>query len=222
MRIVLLSLFVPLTVALLPARLHALELTERDNGRSVTLLLTRTLSLTLPGNPTTGFTWEPASLDRGILAMEPEPSFVPDSSLIGAGGKFIFSFVPRKPGTTSLKLVYHRPWEKDVKPLRVFELTVTVAAGKGISHAVYRSASGELLSASFDLERNEVTVILPGGRVVTLPAAVSASGARYSNGTETFWEHQGAGRFFKGDELLFEGEALDNQEEQGGKCGDGK
>lgn len=213
MRIFLLSLFVPLTVALLPARLHALELTERDNGKSVTLLLTQVLSLTLPGNPTTGFTWEPASLDRGILAMEPEPFFVPDSLLVGAGGIFTFRFVPLKSGTTSLRLVYHRPWEKNVKPLRVFELTVTVAAaGKGVNHAVYRSASGELMSASFDLERNLVTVSLPCGRVVTLPAAVSASGARYSNGAETFWEHQGTGRFFQGEKLLFEGALLPEEE----------
>lgn len=37
-------------------------------------------------------------------------------------------------------------------------------------------------------------VHLPTGRVVRLPRALSASGARYSDGHVTFWEHQGTVR----------------------------
>ncbi len=215
MPILLKSLCLTLLAALLPAQLHALTLGVPDNGTSVTLPLTQTLALTLSGNPTTGFTWELESPDQGVLAMEPRPSFVADSDLMGAGGIFTFRFVPRRAGTTSLRLVYHRPWEKGVKPLRVFELTVTVPApAKGVNHAVYRSTTGELMSASFDLDLDRVTVTLPDGLVVTLPAAVSASGARYSNGSETFWEHQGSGRFFQGEKLIFEGALLPEEEKE--------
>ncbi len=213
------TILVILVAALLPTSLQALELTARDNGKSVTLPLSHPLSVTLPGNPTTGYTWEPTALDRGILAVEPGPSFVPDSSLAGAGGTFTFRLVPRKSGKTALKLVYHRPWEKDVQPLRAFEVTITVApAGEGENHAVYRSSTGEYLSAVFDLNRNVVTVSLPDGRSVTLPVAVSASGARYGNGSETFWEHQGTGRFFQGEKLVFEGTILNNEEDQTDSC----
>ncbi len=219
MRILVLSLCVTMLAALLPAPLHALDLTERDNGKSITLSLGQPLSITLPGNPTTGYTWEPAALDRGMMAMEPGPSFVPDSALAGAGGTFTFRLVPRQSGKTSLRLVYHRPWEKDVQPLRAFEVIITVAAaGKGENHAVYRSSAGEYLSAVFDLNRNVVTVSLPDGRSVTLPVAVSASGARYGNGTETFWEHQGTGRFFRGEKLVFEGMILNSEEDQTDSC----
>lgn len=81
-------------------------------------------------------------------------------------------------------------------------------AGIKIKGATYRSAAGELLKATFDLGRNLVRLRLPDGRRVTLPAATSASGARYSNGSRTFWEHQGVGRYFEGETPVFQGEIL--------------
>lgn len=207
------SLCLSVMLALLPAAVQALELTERDNGKSVSVPLAETVTVTLAGNPTTGYVWEPAARGREILAMDPDPSFAPDSSLIGAGGKFTFRFTSRKPGKTSVKLIYHRPWEKDVPPLKTFELTVSVpAAEPGMTSARYRSSSGEVLAASFDLNAQRVTVTFPDGRKVTLPLAMSASGARFSDETETFWEHQGTGRFFKGETLLFEGTLVTSDE----------
>jgi len=202
-------------MSMLSIAAHAFELTGQDSGRSISVPLTETLTVTLAGNPTTGYLWELTAVDREVLAMENEPVFTPDSSLTGGGGKNTFCFTPRKPGTTTLKLVYHRPWEKGVKPLQTFDLTVSVTAAEShVNSAGYRSSSGEVLKASFDLNLHQVKVTLPDGRSVTLPAAPSGSGARYSDGTETFWEHQGLGRFFKGETLLFEGALLPKQEDK--------
>lgn len=71
--------------------------------------------------------------------------------------------------------------------------------------AAYRAGDGARLEACFDLDRNTVTVGLADGSRVVLPAALSGSGARYSDGARTFWEHQGVGRYFVGEKLLFEG-----------------
>ena len=71
--------------------------------------------------------------------------------------------------------------------------------------ATYAAANGEQMQACFDLVRKNVTVGLADGSRVVLPVAVSGSGARYSDGTRTFWEHQGVGRYFVGEKLLFEG-----------------
>jgi predicted secreted protein len=208
------SLSMGVILTLLSITAHALDLTGQDNGRSVSVPLNETLTVTLAGNPTTGYLWELAALDREVLVMESEPSYAPDSTLTGAGGKFTFRFTPKKRGTATLKLVYRRSWEQGVEPLQTFELIVAVAAaGPRIAAAGYRSATGEMLKASFDLDRNKVTVTLPDGRSVALPAAPSASGARYSNGTETFWEHQGIGRFFREETVLFEGALLPEQED---------
>ena len=191
---------------LFPLTARALDLTEQDNGRSISIVVGETVSITLAGNPTTGYTWELADIDRAVLAPDPEPAFTADSSLTGAGGKFTFRFFALKTGSSAVKLSYRRPWEKDVPPLRSVELTLTVLPPEPrITAACYRSGDGKTVAASFDLGRNLVTVTLPDGRSVTLPAALSASGARYSDGKETFWEHQGSGRFFTGETLLFEG-----------------
>ncbi|MSM40752.1 MAG: hypothetical protein GJT30_14140 [Geobacter sp.] len=183
----------------------ALDLTGQDSGRSVTVPVGEVVSITLGGNPTTGYAWELTEVDRAVLAPDPEPAYVADSALSGAGGKYTFRFSARAAGSTAVQLVYRRPWEKGLPPLERFDLQVVVVAESRTTSAVYHSADGKTARATFDLDRDLVNVTLPDGQMVTLPAAPSASGARYSNGNETFWEHQGAARFFKGDTVIFEG-----------------
>jgi membrane-bound inhibitor of C-type lysozyme len=88
--------------------------------------------------------------------------------------------------------------------------TTLPCGGKGTRQvaAAYTATDGKQLEACFDLDRNLVVVRLPDAAVVTLPSAISASGARYSDGKRTFWEHQGVGRYFVGETLLFEGSTV--------------
>ena len=71
--------------------------------------------------------------------------------------------------------------------------------------AVYISERGSRLTACFNKNSHTVTVLLPNGREVTLPLAVSASGARYSNDRETFWEHHGEASYWINKKLAFRG-----------------
>lgn len=52
----------------------------------------------------------------------------------------------------------------------------------------WRCNGGAAFSVRF---ANDAAEVFAGGQVYTLPAAVSASGARYSNGAVEYWEHQG-------------------------------
>lgn len=195
----LISVCAALTLLLFPFAAHPLDLTERDNGKGVSVAVGETISLTLAGNPTTGYMWEMADIDRAVLAPGPGPAFAADSSLTGAGGTFTFRLSALKAGSSAVKLSYRRPWETGVPPLRRVEFTVTVLPPEPrITTACYRSRDGKMAEARFDLDRDLVSVTLPDGRNVTLAAALSASGARYTDGRETFWEHQGSGRFFRG------------------------
>jgi inhibitor of cysteine peptidase len=99
---------------------------EGDAGSTVNLRAGDTMEVVLEGNPTTGFSWETAALDASVLKQLGEPEFKPDTSLIGAGGKFTFRFEAVAPGQTLLQLVYHRPWETNVPPEKTFEMTVVV------------------------------------------------------------------------------------------------
>ncbi len=95
------------------------------------------------------------------------------------------------------------------------QLGQAAAAGEKGPRAVYVAQDGARLSADFDNDARTVTVTLPGGKKVTLPQAPSASGARYSNGKETFWEHHGEGSFWEGEKLIFQGQV--QNPEKGGK-----
>ena len=103
-----------------------LELTAADNHGSIELQPGQRLRLTLPANPTTGYTWavlEPT--DDRILRQLGEIEFEPESDLVGAGGVQIIRFEAISAGQSNLKLVYHRPWES-VEPLETFTLSITV------------------------------------------------------------------------------------------------
>ena len=104
----------------------SVRLSEEDAGSTVELRVSDTMEVVLDGNPTTGFLWETAAVDASVLKQLGEPEFEPDTNLIGSGGKFTFRFEAVASGQTLLKLVYHRPWEKDVPPEETFEVTVIV------------------------------------------------------------------------------------------------
>lgn len=96
-----------------------------DNGRQIELNKGQILAITLESNPTTGYTWEAAEFDEHILRQVGD-QFQPESSAPGAGGVQTLSFEAVNSGKTSLKLVYHKPWEKNVEPLKIFSIEVIV------------------------------------------------------------------------------------------------
>ena len=101
-------------------------LTEEQNGGTVALIVNDTVRVKLDGNPTTGFTWETENLDASLLQRLGEPDFARNSNLTGSGGAFTFAFKARKEGSTHLRLIYHRPFEKDKAPLRIFDVIVDI------------------------------------------------------------------------------------------------
>jgi membrane-bound inhibitor of C-type lysozyme len=69
---------------------------------------------------------------------------------------------------------------------------------------VYRAATGQTLRVTYDHSKNTVTLHM-SQKDITLPQAVSASGARYAVGDEEFWNKGGHASYRKGGDLLFEG-----------------
>jgi inhibitor of cysteine peptidase len=194
--------------AAFPAAAATIELTEKDNGSVIKVQPGDQITVTLSGNPTTGYTWKLAAIRIDVLEPGLEPEYVRDSTLPGAGGKFTFRFTARSQGYTKVILAYLRTWEKDIPPVKTFEMTADVNSSQGkkpVTSVQYLSNNGTMLTASFDPNTNQVQVTLPDGRTVLLPSAISASGARYSNAYETFWDHQGKGIYTKGDKVIFEG-----------------
>ncbi|MDO9348858.1 MAG: protease inhibitor I42 family protein [Anaerolineales bacterium] len=104
------------------------KLTGADNGKSVTSNAGETLVIELGANPSTGFSWEVSELDTAILAQVGEfeyhgTSIVP---MPGSGGTQTLTLKALQPGQTTVTLIYHRSWEKDVPPAEAFTIQVTV------------------------------------------------------------------------------------------------
>ncbi len=98
-----------------------------DAGREKQLKKGQALVVTLEGNPTTGYSWEVAEpLDEQVLRQAGEAEFKQESDALGAGGVQILRFEAMNAGQTTLKLVYHRPWEKDVEPLETYSIQIVV------------------------------------------------------------------------------------------------
>ena len=105
---------------------NTMKITQDMNGQTVNLVKEDTLILTIDGNPTTGYNWEVGEVDQTILEPLGEPEYDSDSALIGSGGTYTFTFKAAAAGTTNLKLIYYRSFEKDVPPVETFEITVVV------------------------------------------------------------------------------------------------
>ena len=86
-----------------------------------------TLEIILEGNPTTGYIWEKAEGDNAILFPHGDYKYTSAKTLlVGSGGKFVFTFQGAAPGKTKLHIIYHRTFEKNVAPVKSFEVMVIV------------------------------------------------------------------------------------------------
>ncbi len=103
------------------------QLTEAENGQTVEINVGEQFSVTLEANPSTGYSWEAMDLDPAMLEQVGEPEFKGSNpGLIGSGGSLKLTFTASQAGTTTLTLVYHRPWETDVEPLSTYIVTLVV------------------------------------------------------------------------------------------------
>lgn len=100
------------------------RLSTEDDGRQVELKEGQLLVITLEANPSTGYIWEVEGLDEKVLRQSGEIEFQQESNLLGAPATQIMRFQGAGEGQTALKLVYRRPWEKDVAPAKTFSLQV--------------------------------------------------------------------------------------------------
>ena len=102
---------------------------DASAGSTIEMRVGDKLDVKLEGNPTTGYNWTIESVDSQIIKQLGESEFKQNKqsqNLVGAGGSIIHHFEAIKSGQTQLKLIYHRPWETDVAPIKIFEITIVV------------------------------------------------------------------------------------------------
>jgi inhibitor of cysteine peptidase len=107
---------------------QTISLTLADSGKSVTVRQNDQITVTLDGNPSTGYGWTVAAGTGTILTQVGEATYTPkttDALTTGAGGSYLFTFKAAQQGSATLKLVYAQPWNNNL-PAQTFEVTVVV------------------------------------------------------------------------------------------------
>ncbi|HMF77970.1 MAG TPA: protease inhibitor I42 family protein [Bryobacteraceae bacterium] len=90
------------------------SIAQSGNRKIVTLKRGETISIVLPSNQTTGYSWNltPSSASHGLKRLGHKYQ-APSTSLPGAGGQDFWTFQAESTGDTNLLFQYTRPWEKN-------------------------------------------------------------------------------------------------------------
>ena len=79
-----------------------------------------TFMITLGSNGTTGYEWQIAEpINKSLLEFKGSKYIAPETKLVGAPGKEEWTFKAIAAGKAGVLFKYVRPWEKDVKPVKV-------------------------------------------------------------------------------------------------------
>jgi predicted secreted protein len=98
-----------------------MKLTDKDNGKTITVTKNDLVTVTLQGNPSTGYVW----LDNGTTAGDVEGvEYVNDQPEDTFGGPVVVNYKIKieKPG--EIKLAYCRPWCERAAAIKSFEVNV--------------------------------------------------------------------------------------------------
>lgn len=126
-QLILASLTLILILATACTSPQSVNLTSADNGGKAVVKEGGQIIIKLDGNPSTGYSWEAKDLDATMFKQAGDPVFSSSNpGLVGSGGTLTLTFDTLKAGTSTLNLIYHRPWETGVKPINTFSVSVTV------------------------------------------------------------------------------------------------
>ncbi len=103
-----------------------MTLTEQNDGSEVRAKVGDTLDIRLPENATTGYRWEPDTLDTHLLQLETSAGDYP-SGKPGSGGNAHFQVKVLAAGHTALSFKLWRRWEGDAGVIRRFTVKVTTS-----------------------------------------------------------------------------------------------
>ena len=88
-------------------------------------------TLVLESNRTTGYSWQLTEpFDEGIIRLISSEYKAPETRVIGAGNKEVWTFKAVGKGRAIIHMEYVRPWEKDTPPVRTTTIEVTVKPAK--------------------------------------------------------------------------------------------
>lgn len=113
----------------LSAFAHNRVLSEQDNGQTINMPRGAKFVASLPGNPTTGYSWTLQSISGKAVIQDGKIAYNAGANpkkLVGSGGTFSAPFRAIESGDSTISMQYVRPWEKGQQPARTFTAKIHV------------------------------------------------------------------------------------------------
>jgi inhibitor of cysteine peptidase len=99
-----------------------------QDSKPITVKTGQEFTITLVSNPTTGYRWDlDKPIDGKLVQLVTNDYVRPNTTLIGAGGKQVWTFKAVAEGKTQIDLKYFRSWEKDVEPVQKTNFVVVIS-----------------------------------------------------------------------------------------------
>jgi len=124
----------------------ALQLTMKDNGKTIPVALGQKIHIKLDSNPTTGFTWVDQSKSKAIRLIG-KIKYAASGNAIGSGGVSTASFMTTQTGQSEIKLGYLRTFE-DKPAVKQFQVTLQINEANekdsgAMDQPVFKSPNGK-------------------------------------------------------------------------------
>jgi predicted secreted protein len=105
---------------------------EAQNGKTVDVTLTRSFTIALDSNASTGYRWHVKSVDK-TLGQPKESTVAGDPGKPGSPGVQKFTWSTKSPlnlvGKHTIELEYQRPWAETSPPAKTFKVTINILDG---------------------------------------------------------------------------------------------
>ena len=103
-----------------------ISLGQGDSGHPTKLAVGQQLTVQLPSNATTGYSWAIAGMG-GLKQVGKAVYDAPNKpGVVGAAGTETFTFAASSRGAGQLTLEYRRPWEKGVPAAKTWSVPITI------------------------------------------------------------------------------------------------
>jgi len=104
------------------------EVTAKDNSKTVSAAVGNLVRITLESNPSTGYNWELRDFDYGAAIFHSSDLVARKTGnvLMGAPGDTVIVLQAVEPGSQQITAVYRRPWEAPDQVAATFSFTLEV------------------------------------------------------------------------------------------------
>jgi len=106
-------------------------ITEKQEHSTVLVRKGEIVTIRLASQPGTGYSWQFASDNSKVAALEGQPEIIPQGKAFpGEVESQVFHVRILRDGKAHLELKYVRPWEKEALPAKTFRVTLKTRARK--------------------------------------------------------------------------------------------